>query len=775
MEGSCCLVAFHFNPAQNLLQVGCTLVLPRRKQALDDPKTFDLALFQFQDSLADLSNLETLLVRFSPVSHLLCPELSDHATLQDKQIRQKLNHVCELLQLPQVSEYAKHKLAAEDGDGVIRQAVGEADYFPLASKLAMEEWKLAKQSCVSLLKSADFAFIAAGTAALGFDFLGSFMRLDSSTTRALNLFPEKGEVNKESSLFGMLDRCVTKKVGSRLLYKWIKYPLCDLPAITYRQTRVERLVNDTLLCSELRALLKSVPDLDAVSKRLAGGKSSLEDLYVVYLFAQKFPVLVNCVQGLEFLEELQRINELAGTGRFAQFCDFVENVLDLNAAPREFIVRSEHDDSGELGRLLVERDDLDHQLQLERDRLLHASLAELDAKWENDPKMIKTHGHHFRIPKKYDAALSKVKHGHTVLVVASGIRWTTAEVSQLSEQRAEVSAQYHAAQAQFVKEAIAVASSYYCLVDMVAQVVAELDCYASLAHVAANCPVGEYVKPTMTESSGSLLASDARHPLLELQHGVCESFIPNTHDMNRDSSRVQILTGPNMSGKSTFARQLGMLCVMAQIGSYVPCTGASPQMPIVDAVLARVGASDSQLAGVSTFMAEMNETSSILSTVTDRSLVIIDELGRGTSTYDGFGLAWAISEHLARHSRCLVIFATHFQELTLLADQVQGVTNIHVDATVTGGDALIMLHKVKPGKSEHSFGVNIARMAGFPPAVADNAQQKLDELDKFKGFVGNGEEEVEATRVLKKLRQLVEFADQPNCVDLAHQVLLQQD
>lgn len=772
-DAACCSVAFHFNAAQNLLQVGCTLVVPRRKQALDDAKATDLSLFQFQDSLADLSNLETLLVRFSPVSHLLCPELSDRATLQDKQVRQKLNHVCELLQLAKVSEYAKPKPASEDGDGSIRQAVGEADFFPLATKLATEEWKLAKQACVALLQSVD---VSPGTAVLGFDSIGSFMRLDSSTTRALNLFPEKGEGNKESSLFGVLDRCVTKKVGSRLLYKWIKYPLCDLAAIAYRQLRVERLVNDALLRDELRALLKSVPDLDAVSKRLAGGKSSLEDLYVVYLFAQKLPVLVTCVQALGFPEELQRMTELAGTGRFAQFCDFVENVLDLDAAPREFIVRSEHDDSGELGRLLAERGELDHQLQLERDRLmLHAGLAELEAKWENDPKMIKTHGHHFRVPKKYDAALSKVKHGHTVLVVASGIRWTTGEVSQLSEQRAEVSAQYHAEQAQFVKEAITVASSYHCLVDMVAQVVAELDCYASLAHVAANCPVGEYVKPTVVESSGSLLARDARHPLLELQHGVCESFIPNTHDMDRDSSRVQILTGPNMSGKSTFARQLGVLCVMAQMGSYVPCGGAhSPQMPIVDAVLARVGASDSQLAGVSTFMAEMNETSSILSTVTDRSLVIIDELGRGTSTYDGFGLAWAISEHLAHRSRCLVIFATHFQELTLLADQVQGVTNIHVDATVTGGDALVMLHKVKPGKSEHSFGVNIARMAGFPPTVADNAQRKLDELDKFKGFVGGEEQaEEETARGLKKLRQLVEFADLPNCVELVQQALQQ--
>lgn len=770
-EGSICSVAFHFNSSTNSLQVGCVFLHSTRKQTLQDAKTHAMTLFSFEDNAADLSNFETLLVRFSPIAQLHSPELSDFATAKEKQWKQKLSALRDTVQIPSLVEYSKKM---EDDDTPLRIVVGEEDYFPHVQRLALPEWKLARLACLIMVKCPSFS-LPACCARVEFDSLSSFMRLDSSTTRALNLFPEKGEGNKECSLFGLLDHTVTKKLGSRLLYKWIKYPLCSKTEILFRQQRVERLVENTESREELRTMLKSVPDLDAISKRLANNKASLEDLYIVYLFAQRLGGIVDCIDTLQvFPEELHRLQDLTNTGKFAQYCEFVESVLDLDSAPREFLVRSAHDSTGELQSLVEQRDALDTALNKARDELKNGDLAELEPKWETDVKMIKTHGHHFRIPKRFDSTLTRIKTGRTLLVVASGIRWTSHHIADLSEQRVDVASQYQAAQSTFVKEALLVASTYQTLVDMVACVLAELDCYASLAHVAATCPVGEYTKPLLSDDR--MFAPNARHAMLELQQNVCDSFIPNTHDMSQLESRLQILTGPNMSGKSTFARQLGVLCVMTQIGSFLPCSSQA-EMCIVDAVLARVGASDSQLTGVSTFMCEMNETSSILSTVTDRSLVIIDELGRGTSTYDGFGLAWAISEHLAQRSKCWVIFATHFQELTALADTEPGVTNIHVDASVDdnntgdGVSNIVMLHKVKPGKSLNSFGVNIARMAGFPKDVVSNAQQKLNELDKFKAFTVSKEEDGKQEPALKRLKQLVQFVDREDCLDLVKQCL----
>jgi DNA mismatch repair protein MutS len=252
---------------------------------------------------------------------------------------------------------------------------------------------------------------------------------------------------------------------------------------------------------------------------------------------------------------------------------------------------------------------------------------------------------------------------------------------------------------------------------------AALDVLSALAETAA---VLNYTKPQM-HAGDDLVATDARHPVVE-RH-VADAFVPNDVTLDGADHQLIILTGPNMGGKSTYLRQCALLCVMAQAGSFVPARTA--KLPIVDRVFARVGASDNIARGQSTFMVEMQETANILHTATSRSLVILDEIGRGTATFDGLSLAWAVAEYLASNprSRPKTIFATHYHELTDLADALPTVANFHV-VVREWKDDLVLLRKVVPGRADRSYGIQVARLAGLPPVVVSRAREILGGLER---------------------------------------------
>src|SRR5229473_1806822 len=259
-----------------------------------------------------------------------------------------------------------------------------------------------------------------------------------------------------------------------------------------------------------------------------------------------------------------------------------------------------------------------------------------------------------------------------------------------------------------------------------ARALASLDVLAALAEDAA---VNNYIKPHVHDGD-ELIAVDARHPVVERRSSsTSDGFVPNDIALNGTTCQLVILTGPNMGGKSTYLRQTALLCVMAQIGSFVPAREA--KVPLVDRIFARVGASDNIARGQSTFMVEMQETANILHTATSRSLVVLDEIGRGTSTFDGLSIAWAVAEHLATNPkmRPKTLFATHYHELTDLADATPGVVNFHVAAR-EWKDEIIFLRKILPGRSDRSYGIQVARLAGLPAEVIDRAREILVALER---------------------------------------------
>ncbi|KAH0581768.1 hypothetical protein H2248_011450 [Termitomyces sp. 'cryptogamus'] len=594
--------------------------------------------------------------------------------------------------------------------------------------------------------------------------LSQYMKLDASALRALNLTEAPGNAGtttRNTTLLGLLNKCKTAQ-GTRLLGTWLKQPLVNLHEIRKRQDLVETFFEDTNTRRTLQDdYMKVMPDMHRLSKRFQKSVASLEDVVRVYQVVIKLPGLIEALEGVQtekeghtalveevYLKSLKEHNE-----SLEKYGEMVEQTLDLEELDNHnYVIKPDYDpklqDLAE--KLTKTRDGLDKEhrevgkdLGLELDKKLHL---------ENN----QVYGYCFRLTKSDSKALTKkyIEIGTN----KGGVFFTTKRLKELAEDFKEYSQSYTRTQSSLVKEVVSIASTYTPVLEALDNIVAHLDVILSLAHVSAHS-TDAYVKPKIIEKgSGNLVLLESRHPCLEVQDGI--SFIPNDVEMIKDKSEFHIITGPNMGGKSTYIRQVGVIALMAQIGCYVPCTEA--QVPIFDSILCRVGAGDSQLKGVSTFMAEMLETATILRSATKDSLIIIDELGRGTSTYDGFGLAWAISEHIASEIRAFCLFATHFHELTALDQQISHVKNLHVVAHVTSTDEksqdkdITLLYKVEPGISDQSFGIHVAQLANFPENVVKLAKRKADELEDFGTDIAGPEDEAIPADVTEEGLQIME-------------------
>ena len=605
--------------------------------------------------------------------------------------------------------------------------------------------------------------------------LSQYMKLDAAALRALNLMPGPRDGSRTMSIFGLLNNCKTP-MGGRLLAQWLKQPLMSLSEIEKRQQLVEAFVTDTELRQSMQEEhLRSIPDLYRLAKKFQRKFANLEDVVRAYQVVIRLP---GFIQALETVvdEQYQVPLEDAYTSKFkklsgllGKLAEMVETTVDLEALDRhEFIIKPEYDETLKVIRKRLDK--VKEEMEIEHRRAGKDLNQPLDQKLFLDNHRV--HGYCFRLTRNEASCIRNKSQYKEISTQKNGVYFTTNKLQELRRDHDQLSDSYNRKQSSLVADVVGVAASYIPVIEQLAALVSHLDVIISLAHVSIHAPTA-YVRPTMHErGTGNTILKEARHPCMECQDDI--NFITNDVELRRDSSRFLIITGPNMGGKSTYIRTIGCIALMAQIGCFVPCGEA--ELTIFDCILARVGASDSQLKGVSTFMAEMLETANILKSATKDSLIIIDELGRGTSTFDGFGLAWAISDEIVAQIGAFGCFATHFHELTALADKYpDAVKNLHVvafvgdqangvpngeDATASKKREVTLLYRVEPGISDQSFGIHVAELVRFPEKVVKMARRKAEELEDFSHSNGAAEkreefskdEVEEGSRLLKELK-----------------------
>jgi len=536
--------------------------------------------------------------------------------------------------------------------------------------------------------------------------------IDPVTARHLNIV-DGTDGGRAGSLLEVLDRTATP-MGARLLRQWLLRPLVSLARIQDRLDAVEDFAFRTTERGKTLELLKQCHDLERLMARVALGTAGPRDVQALGRSFALIPRLRAIVAPLQaplaqsLLAEIDDLTDLRSR---------IEDTIadEPPALARDPGVVRDGVDS-ELDSLrLISRGGKDAIAALEEAERARTGITSLKVRFN------RVFGYYIEISKS-NLNLTPAEYTRKQ-TIAGGERFTTPALKEF-EDKVLTAEERMAVREIEIFEALrtSIAAEAARVLDT-ARALASIDVLAALADVAA---AANYTKPHMHEA-GEFSAAEARHPIVE-RH-VTQAFVPNDVALDSSARQLVILTGPNMGGKSTYLRQVALLAVMAQAGSFVPARTA--KLSVVDRVFARVGASDNITRGQSTFMVEMQETATILHAATTRSLVILDEIGRGTATFDGMSLAWAVAEHMASNKRARpkTVFATHYHELTDLADSLGGVVNLHVAAREFK-DEIIFLHKIVDGRSDRSYGIQVARLAGLPPAIVDRASEILRSLEQ---------------------------------------------
>ncbi len=543
-----------------------------------------------------------------------------------------------------------------------------------------------------------------------------YVWLDKFTVRNLELVHTPHDNAK--TLLSVLDQTLTP-MGSRQLRRWMLMPLKEVSLIEERLAVVDYLVRSRELMQKLQQVVRGIGDLERLTSKASVGRINPRELLQMKRSLEGIKDLKGlCAQSDDkalglfaeqlnpcqlMVERLQReINEEAPVkldkgGVIAQGVNTeLDELRDMAGSGKEYLARMQQQESERTG------------------------IPSLKVGFNN------VFGYYLEVT---NAHKSKVPEGWIrKQTLTNAERYITPELKQYEEKILGAEDRIVALEAQLYNKIIVALSEYIVPIQNDAQLVARLDCLQSFAAVSLS---NNYCRPQLDD--GDVIdIIDGRHPVIETQLPLGEQYVANNVHLDRDSQQIIIITGPNMSGKSALLRQTALIVLMAQMGCYCPARKAS--IGVVDKVFTRVGASDNISSGESTFMVEMNETASILNNVSDRSLVLLDEIGRGTSTYDGISIAWAITEYLHEQPtiRPKVMFATHYHELIEMAEKYDRIKNFHISVKEIG-NKVIFLRKLEPGGSEHSFGIHVARMAGMPSSVLKRANAMLAILESKNG------------------------------------------
>jgi DNA mismatch repair protein MutS len=539
-----------------------------------------------------------------------------------------------------------------------------------------------------------------------------YVWLDRFTIRSLELIDSPNDYR--STLINVLDSTVTP-MGGRTMKRWVVLPLKDLALIEKRQAAVEGIYNENELRFELTQRLGNIGDLERLISKVAVAKINPKEV-------------MQLRRTLSEIEPIRKLIQTSGNKELHQFgaqlenCDgaiqLIEKMLDEDPANQlgkgRVIASGVNEELDELRNLSDSGKNYLEELQVRESA--RTEISSLKVAFNN------VFGYYIEVRNTHKDKVPEDWIRKQTLVNAE--RYITEELKEYEHKILGAEEKIQRIESQLYQELIYKLSDYIQPIQQNARLIGQLDCLTSFAETARR---HQYTKPEVNEGF-AISIKNGRHPVIERQMKPGEEFVPNDIYLDNETCQIMMITGPNMSGKSAILRQTALIALMAQMGSFVPSESAS--IGLIDRVFTRVGASDNIASGESTFMVEMNETSNILNNLSNRSLILLDEIGRGTSTYDGISIAWAIAEYLHQHptSRSKTLFATHYHELNEMSGKFERIKNFNVAVRETG-TKILFLRKLVEGGSEHSFGIHVAKLAGMPATVVQRATKMLNDLE----------------------------------------------
>ena len=540
-----------------------------------------------------------------------------------------------------------------------------------------------------------------------------FVWMDRFTIRNLELL--SGQRENSTTLYDIIDRTTTP-MGGRLLHRWLAFPLKDVRAIRNRQTVVEYLFKHPEERMIIRENLERILDMERIVGKISTGRISPREMV-------QLSVALNCIAPIKHIcENADDNGYLRLLGEQLNLCSEICQRIQREITPDPPAVQGRPNTiargvNAELDELRdIQANGKEHLLRIQQREIDATGIQSLKIGYNN------VFGYYLEVRNTYKEQVPDTWIRKQTLVNAE--RYITQELKEYEDKILNAEGQIQIIETRLYTELMLAMTGYLPQMQVDANVVAQLDCLMGFAHVAVE---NKYVCPAINDSL-VIDIRQGRHPVIEKQLPLDEEYVPNDVLLDNNGQQIIIITGPNMAGKSALLRQTALIVLMAQMGSFVPAESAS--IGVVDKIFTRVGASDNISLGESTFMVEMNEAASILNNLSERSLVLFDELGRGTSTYDGISIAWAIVEYIhEQKGHAKTLFATHYHELNEMEESFQRIRNYNVSVREANGKVIFM-RKLVRGGSEHSFGIHVAKLAGMPSSIVQRANQILKDLEQ---------------------------------------------